>query len=153
MSCKRCPRGLRWKLDREQFIAQFPDVAICLRRGACAGTIADIDLRPALPGYTAQHGIGTQQVRYRAATWSSRRCQIRSYLPLLFHLSGALCSEARGYRLGREEKTMEVAHLVAGTGAADEALSAMPGIDLEPFGTLSGSQSKKPGSSAHNIVG
>jgi hypothetical protein len=83
-------------------------------------------------------------VRYRAATWSSHRFQIRSHLPLLSHLSGALCSVARGCRLGRAENTKEVRCLVAAAGAPNEALSSMPGTDLEPFGAPSGSQSRPP---------
>lgn len=96
--------------------------------------------------------IDARQLRYRAATWSSRHCQIRSDLPLLSHLSGALCWVGRGYRFGREENPKEMACLVADAGAPDEALSAMPGIDLEPFGTLSGSQSRPSISQACAMV-
>jgi len=59
----------------------------------------------------------------------------------------------RGYWFGRVKKTKGMGYLVADTGTPDEALSQRAGIDLELFGTFSGSQRKSPGLVAHDIIG
>ena len=60
---------------------------------------------------------------------------------------------ARGYWFGRVKKTKGMGYLVASVGAPDQALSQSAGIDLELFGTFSGSQRRMLGSAAHDIIG
>jgi hypothetical protein len=50
---------------------------------------------------------------------------------------------ARRYWFGQVKKTNGMWHLVADAGAPDQTLTGKPGINLELFGTLSGSQSRQ----------